>query len=176
MRIKLFVSMILIVLTCSSCMIFYKEYVEKKAKRGDPMAQNNLGAIYAGGGHPIPVNYEKAMEWYQKASKQGVAEANYNIGDLYFRGLGVPRNLDLAYKYYHKAALQGFAAAQNNIGVFNMNGIVVQKNDVEAYMWFILAEKDFRNAKKNIKILKKSLSETEIENAVQKANVWKPIH
>jgi TPR repeat protein len=43
----------------------YKWYM-KAAKRGDPMAQNNLGVLYTEG-TGIKQDYKKAIKWYTKA-------------------------------------------------------------------------------------------------------------
>ena len=37
-------------------------------------------------GQGVDVNYKKAIEWYEKAAKQGDADAQSNLGDIYTPG------------------------------------------------------------------------------------------
>lgn len=174
MRYNLYFLILILCLSNFSCATINVDQIERNALQGDAAAQNNLGGMYHAG-IGVQKDYVKAMEWYQKAAEQGIAHAFYNIGDLHFRGLGVPQSNEIAFKNYKIAASHGMAIAQNNVGVFYMNGISVEKDTVEAYMWFLLAEKDFPQAKLNIDILDKILDKQEIEDAHQKAKLWKPL-
>ena len=60
-------------------------------------------------------NYAEALKWYLKAVEQGDATAQYNLGDLYYKGTGVKRNCIEALKWYRKAAEQGDEDAQKAI-------------------------------------------------------------
>ena len=60
-----------------------------------------------GGG--VAQSYEKAAKWYQKAADQGVAKAQYNLGNCYRLGQGVAQSYEKAAKWYQKAADQGDA-------------------------------------------------------------------
>ena len=42
----------------------------------------------------------------------GLPEAQYNVGDRYFRGVGTKQNYGLATEYWKMAAAQGFRIAQ----------------------------------------------------------------
>jgi TPR repeat protein len=48
------------------------------------------------------------VEWYHKAAEQGDAEAQYNLGFCYYKGLGVKRDYKLAKSLIEKSAGQGF--------------------------------------------------------------------
>ena len=50
-------------------------------------------------------------------ANQGVAEAQTNLGLLYYDGRGVPRDYTQAREWFEKAAPQGDANAQYNLGV-----------------------------------------------------------
>ena len=50
-------------------------------------------------------------------SEQGNAEAQFNLGLIYYLGDGIPRDYKEAVKWYTKAAEQGNADAQYNLGV-----------------------------------------------------------
>jgi len=53
---------------------------------------------------PDTQDYEKARQWYEQAAAQGYAEAQYNLGVLYFRGQDVPTDYVRAYMWLNLAA------------------------------------------------------------------------
>ena len=58
------------------------EKIIEGAKSGDAEAQNSLGYTYANGKLGLPQDNAKAKEWYQKAAKQGHAEAKEELAKL----------------------------------------------------------------------------------------------
>ena len=68
------------------------------------------------------------------AAEQGDAEAQFNLGNMYFEGLGVPQNDAEAARLYRMAAEQGIAEAQFNLGIMYFTGRGVPQNDAEAAM------------------------------------------
>ena len=79
-----------------------------RAEAGDVKAQFNLAAMYH---FRVPQNYVEALKWYRKATEQGLAEAQSNLGMMYYHGEGVPKDMAEATKWYRKAAEQGDADA-----------------------------------------------------------------
>ena len=65
------------------------------AKAGDPIAQNDLGAMYQKG-EIVHQDYSKAVEWYQKAADQNLPIAQYNLAYCYEFGLGTEQNYQKA--------------------------------------------------------------------------------
>ena len=55
-------------------------------------------------------------EW-ELLAKQGIAEAEYNLGLMFSRGKEVPRDDKKAVKWYRLAAEQGLAQSQTNLGL-----------------------------------------------------------
>lgn len=49
-------------------------------------------------GVALPQDYEKAVEWYQKAANQGFSDAQYNLGLMFEEGEGVSRDYNMALK------------------------------------------------------------------------------
>jgi len=70
------------------------------------------------------------------AAKQGKAYAQYNLGVMYDKGVGVPENNTEAVKWFRKAADQGLAMAQYNLGALYRIGEGVPENNTEAVEWF----------------------------------------
>ncbi|MDC4501121.1 sel1 repeat family protein, partial [Acinetobacter baumannii] len=57
-------------------------------------------------------DYKIAVEWYQKAATQGNVNAQFNLGILYAKGLGVSKNYEIAKQWIEKAAEQGHENAK----------------------------------------------------------------
>jgi len=80
----------------------------------DPVAQYYLGVMYMKG-QGVEQDYEKAGEWFRKASEQGLAVAMYKLAKLYTRGEGVPKDLEFAYVWYSVAAVHEHQKSINMI-------------------------------------------------------------
>jgi TPR repeat protein len=78
----------------------------------------------------------EAAGWYRKATEQGDAAAQSNLGLCYQFGRGVATDLAEAARWYRKAAEQGDATAQNNLGYCYESGLGVTKDLAKAARWF----------------------------------------
>jgi len=68
---------------------------------------------------------------------QGLADAQFNLGNCCSKGRGFPKQLDAeAVRWYHKAATQGHTAAMFNLGVMYEHGRGVDQSDGEAFAWY----------------------------------------
>jgi len=109
---------------------FFTE-LQKQAIDGDADAMYRMGDIYQYG-FPhlgIPVYYQQAAEWYERAANKGYMVAQTSLGILYYLGLGVPKNYTKAAEWYKKAAEQGDASAMYNLAGCYMLGRGVKQND-----------------------------------------------
>lgn len=121
-------------------------WFRKAAEQGGPLYSYRLANIYYEG-KDVPQNIAEAMKWYRKAAEQGslyaqnklrdykemeqlreeaevgFIEAQFKLGDIYERGIGVRKNYAEAVKWYRKAAEQGHSEAQYKLGVEFTNGI-----------------------------------------------------
>ena len=61
------------------------------AKKGDVVAQHNLGVMYENG-EGVRQDYVKAVDWYAKAANKGLSIAQFNLGAMYYNGKGVPQS------------------------------------------------------------------------------------
>jgi hypothetical protein len=105
------------------------------AEKGDPLAQNNLGAMYALG-QGVTKSDADAATWYRLAADHGFAKAQNNLGVAYGAGRGVPQDGAEAVKWLRLAADQGLADAEDNLGVIYANGQGVPRNYLEAMKWY----------------------------------------
>ncbi len=58
-------------------------------------------------------------KWFEKAAKQGHAEAQCCLAGLYIQGLGVKQDIMNAKKWFEKAAKQGHAEAKEFLDTLN---------------------------------------------------------
>ena len=76
------------------------------------------------------------MLWFRKAANQGNADAQYEIGNRYYRGEGVVQDYKEAMKWWRKAVDQGSVDAQVCIARGYYLGQGVVQDHKEAITWF----------------------------------------
>ncbi|MCL0044977.1 trypsin-like peptidase domain-containing protein [Nitrospinaceae bacterium] len=84
-------------------------------------------------------DYKIEIEQWKILAEQGIAGAQYNLGQMYLRGQGVPQDYKEAVKWYRLAAEQGNANAQFNLAQMYANGDGVTQDYKEAIKWWKLA-------------------------------------
>eukprot|EP00935_MAST-01C_sp_MAST-1C-sp1_P001411 g1411.t1 len=63
-----------------------------------------------------------------KKAEQGDAEAQTELGNMFYRGSGVAKDLKKAAKWYTKAAEQRYALAQRHLAIMYLEGIVPEED------------------------------------------------
>lgn len=101
------------------------------AKIGDAEAQANLGIMLQTRGE-----YKEAAYWYQQAARAGVANAQYNMGTLYFNGEGVPQDYAKAHEWFLRAATRGNKYAEFQLGMTYFTGQGVNKDPTKEIFWY----------------------------------------
>lgn len=102
----------------------------QKANAGDVQAQAEL-AIY----YQERQDYTNEFYWTQKLANQGYPVAQFNLGNMYYKGKGVRQDYAKAVEWYTKSANQGDAQAQYNLGVLYTKGQGVRQNYRIAKEW-----------------------------------------
>ncbi len=59
-------------------------------------------------------DYASAVKWYKRAAEQGHASAQFNLGEMYFKGQGDTKDYTRAYMWWEIAASQGDENAVKN--------------------------------------------------------------
>ncbi len=90
-----------------SAEVHFKNDLRKRAEQGDSSAQFGLGLAYQSGWWDFRKNPIKAHKWYVKAAERRHAEAQYKVGFMYEKGIGVPKSNVDAYMWLDLAASQG---------------------------------------------------------------------
>ncbi|MGE8065491.1 tetratricopeptide repeat protein [Pseudomonas sp. NPDC089569] len=86
-----------------------------------------------------PQDQAQALATCQKASDEGDAQAQYELGMFYYEGRNTPRDLNQALGYFEKASLQGHAQAQFKLGTMFFHGEGVPANNIQAYILLKMA-------------------------------------
>ena len=85
----------------------------KAAEMGNVAAQCNTGYAYMYG-KGTPIDYSKAVFWFEKAIEKNHAPSISNLGVCYSNGWGVPRDKQKAMELYKRAADLGNEQAKKN--------------------------------------------------------------
>jgi len=112
---------------------------------------------------------------FRKAAEQGNAEAQLQLGGIYYYANGVTRDVAEAAKWYRLAAEQGYAEAQHGLGDCYYNGKGVPQDEVLAYMWYNLAAASgFETAKSLRELISVRMTPEQIAEAQKLSREWKP--
>lgn len=86
-------------------------YFKQKAEKGDPVAEDNLGRMYADG-RGVAENPEESVNWYAKAAAKHNADAELNLGVATLYGRGTEQNTTQACQLFSNAKHDGSPYAQ----------------------------------------------------------------
>ena len=98
------------------------------AERGDADAQFNLAQAYKLG-RGVPLDLAQARNWYERAARQGHAQAEANLGLLLFQN----EQREEAVPWLQRAADRGDPRAQYVLGTAHFNGDLVERDWPRAY-------------------------------------------
>ncbi|KQV42020.1 peptidoglycan-binding protein [Rhizobium sp. Root73] len=129
------------------------EALAEAARKGDPLALFEVGAVYTEG-RGIKADLAQAAKWYQRAADAGVTPAEYRLASLYEKGTGVSRDLTKARTLYQQAAEKGNASAMHNLAVMLASGGGAAPDFAGAGKWFgMAADRGIRDSQFNLAIL-----------------------
>lgn len=81
-------------------------------------------------------NYEQALRSWLPIAEKDNADAQYNLGILYQKGLGVEKNPKTAFIWYKRASANGHSDAMYNLGIMYNKGRVVYRSPKDAVKWW----------------------------------------
>jgi len=79
--------------------------------------------------------FTAAYEEFKSLAEQGDADAQWNLGMMYYNGQGVEQDSVEAVKWFQKSAEQGDADSQLGLGWMYANGKGIPQNLVLAHKW-----------------------------------------
>jgi TPR repeat protein len=104
--------------------------IRNLAKLGDTASQYDLGVIrYVQGA------YRKAARWFKRAADMGYADAEYDLGIMYFNGRGVDQSFEAAAHLLRQSARQGQPNAQFRLATLYYTGRGVARNSAKEAFW-----------------------------------------
>ena len=106
------------------------------ARQGDPAGLCNLAGMYHSGEAGLPPDSERAFQLYREAAKLEWADAQYNVGICYVRGIGVQPDSGEALRWFRAAAKQDHPEAMCFVGAAYLGGEGVEQDGAEAAKWF----------------------------------------
>lgn len=156
------------------------EYFMNAANNNHPSAYWMLGNMIIKGkiGSGKQDDFQKAIEYFEKAKNLGNIAAINSLGLCYHYGLGTEKDLDKALKLYKEAANKNYVYALNNLGLYCES----QKNYDEAYSYFLKSanlnesfacnrigeyERNRGNKKNALKYYQKAL-----ESSLRETSIW----
>lgn len=86
------------------------------------------------------INTQGFWKLYTDALR-GDKVAQFQVGVMYERGMGVEKNETSAATWYEKSAIQGYSDAQYNLGIMYASGRGVELNQGFSLMWLGLSAK-----------------------------------
>lgn len=114
-------------------------WIKEAAKKGHVKGAYEMGRRYEMG-LGLRQSLPLAADWYRLAASYGNdSQAQFALGELYFKGKGVPHSYGEAIIWYSKAADQGHPIAQYLLGAMYQEGWAVKRDLLEAYKWYSLA-------------------------------------
>ena len=84
-------------------------------------------------------DYKTALKIWQPLAEKGNAEAQVNLGMMYYEGDGITKNETESLKWFRKAADQGNADAQHTVGLMYESGKGVKQSFDDAFSWYGMA-------------------------------------
>jgi TPR repeat protein len=123
------------------------------ALAGDPAAAYEVASRFADG-RSVPQSHEEEARWLERAAKQGLAPAQFRLGGLYEKGIGVEKDLARARDLYLAAAQKGNAKAMHNLAVLCAEGVNGTRDYETAAGWFRkAADHGIKDSQYNLAIL-----------------------
>ncbi|KAI8885317.1 HCP-like protein [Backusella circina FSU 941] len=115
-----------------SQIILMCEYV---AENGNVSVQYELGVFY----EKLAMVYLEAFKWYTIAADNEHKEAQYRLGRMYEKGLGIDQDYNKAIELYNLAKEQGSSSAIYRLGTAYHHGYGVETNPEKAFECYLTA-------------------------------------
>jgi|GEM_PF-2517241 len=80
-----------------------------------------------------------SYQWALKAAQSGIAQAQYQLAEMFSKGQGATIDHQQAFHWYQQAAGQGHHLAMQQLAYSYENGLGVTKNPTEAQRWYAIA-------------------------------------
>lgn len=117
------------------------EYLSYKALNGEAAKQYQLYLKYYHG-NGVPVNYDLALDYCQRAANDGYEKAMMTMANLYMKGMLVNRDPRTSFDWYRRAALVGNDSAKFMLAEMYATGEGVKRDEARAVRYYLAAAND----------------------------------
>ncbi len=147
-------------------------WMEKAAKGGYRLAQNDLGLMYYNGKNRRGRNIKKAFDLLYQAAHQGLASSQLNLGIAFHQNRTSPYfDPERAFFLVEQAAHQGYSRAQFHLSLMHYRGIGTPHNMKQTFYYMEKsAQAGFAPAQNNLGLMYKDGNGT--KKNLQKALMW----
>jgi TPR repeat protein len=122
-------------------------------------------------------DFKGALTEWLPLAEQGLVEAEFNVGLLYYHGRGVEQDHAGAAEWYRRAAEQGYLRAQYALGEMYEDGDGIPQDLIQAYKWFRLANREkYEDARKRRKRVAERLTDHDLAQAELQVREWVRLH
>ena len=119
-----------------------KRLIEKAAELGSAEAACNLAIAYKRG-QGCEIDFDKAIEWYQKAYEMGSQKAAFKLGYMYFKGLGsIDQDYNKALEWFDKS---DYPMTSFYHGIHNYFGFGMPEDKEKALEYFLSSNENGLN-------------------------------
>lgn len=91
---------------------------------------------YSGLGEVVEKDVKRAFGMFMRLAKTNNAAAQFSVGTMLMKGVGVAKNYEDAARWFRKAAARGHAKAQYNLGLLVAKGAGTKQDPALARHWF----------------------------------------
>ncbi|MBT5027383.1 MAG: sel1 repeat family protein, partial [Nitrospina sp.] len=122
---------------------FQTSLVAEKSEAKHLLPRNHKGTskelpeiLYKNGKGAVDRVNRSNLEAWTREARSGKPQAQYNLGVVYFKGVGVTPNHEEAFKWFTRAAEKGSASGQGFLGVMYENGLGVSQDHDKSVHWY----------------------------------------
>jgi len=87
-------------------------------------------------------DFPKAIEIFKKLAERNDRIAIYNLGMLYWSGIGFKKDEKTAFNFLIQSAKLGYSKAQYEVGRMYLTGIGIQQDYADAVLWLVISKKN----------------------------------
>jgi TPR repeat protein len=80
--------------------------------------------------------YTKALQIFERLSEAGNSQAQYDLSQMYFQGIGTPKSIEQGWIWMNRAAEKGNIQAMLELGVRYQVSASLENGEEMAFMWF----------------------------------------
>ena len=80
--------------------------------------------------------YAKALQIFERLSEAGNSQAQYDLSQMYFQGIGTSKSIEQGWMWMNRAADQGNIQAMLELGVRYQASTSLENGEEIAFLWF----------------------------------------